>query len=208
MFAIRICGTIKIPYKHSGIFSWWVILLIFLKCRPKICCWIWKENSWVQQFMGSTNCHLDYDWRCIFKSRVVSFSRHLEIYSSGELTPLLSQPYLLNFADFCLFVKLRFLKNWRMSWHLSIFLWKTILWPGILLSLPYPHQFNLPQTFQSGNFWYDLVGLLLCRFYTSLLHCLHLVIMDPKGPLSDYVSSESRSLRHVLLCGLGSTINW
>ena len=28
----------------------------------------------------------------------------------------------------------------------------------------------------------------LCRFYSSLLNCLHLVLVDPKGSLHDHVS--------------------
>lgn len=30
----------------------------------------------------------------------------------------------------------------------------------------------------------------MCRFYVSLLHCLHLVLMDPKGSISEHVSKS------------------
>ncbi|KAI8026048.1 NPC intracellular cholesterol transporter 1 [Camellia lanceoleosa] len=35
----------------------------------------------------------------------------------------------------------------------------------------------------------------MAKFYTSLLHCLHLVLIDPKGPLSDHVAGFVAALR-------------
>lgn len=34
----------------------------------------------------------------------------------------------------------------------------------------------------------SIVTTLICRFYSSLLNCLHLVLVDPKGSLHDHVS--------------------
>lgn len=45
---------------------------------------------------------------------------------------------------------------------------------------------------------------IMARFYTSLLHCLHLVIMDPKGPLSDYVAGFVAALRLFFTYGIAS----
>ncbi|KAF4346859.1 uncharacterized protein LOC115698603 isoform X1 [Cannabis sativa] len=40
------------------------------------------------------------------------------------------------------------------------------------------------------------------RYYAALLHCLHLVLMDPKGSLSDHVSSFVAALRMFFTYGL------
>ncbi|KAF7150789.1 hypothetical protein RHSIM_Rhsim02G0255700 [Rhododendron simsii] len=45
---------------------------------------------------------------------------------------------------------------------------------------------------------------IMARFYTSLFHCLHLVIMDPKGPLSDYVAGFVAALRLFFTYGIAS----
>ncbi|XP_059662080.1 uncharacterized protein LOC132308109 isoform X2 [Cornus florida] len=42
----------------------------------------------------------------------------------------------------------------------------------------------------------------MARFYTSLLHCLHLVLVDPKGPLSDHVAGFVAALRMFFVYGL------
>ncbi|PPR83440.1 hypothetical protein GOBAR_AA37273 [Gossypium barbadense] len=42
------------------------------------------------------------------------------------------------------------------------------------------------------------------EFYSSLLHCLHLVLLDPKGSLSEHVSSFVASLRMFFVYGLTS----
>ncbi|XP_042948175.1 HEAT repeat-containing protein 6 isoform X2 [Carya illinoinensis] len=44
----------------------------------------------------------------------------------------------------------------------------------------------------------------MSRFYSSLLHCLHLVLMDPKYPLSDHVASFVAALRMFFTYGLNS----
>ncbi|KAK8583569.1 hypothetical protein V6N12_067835 [Hibiscus sabdariffa] len=46
--------------------------------------------------------------------------------------------------------------------------------------------------------------IIMSRFYASLLHCLHLVLMDPKGSISDHVSSFVASLRMFFVYGLTS----
>ncbi|MBA0553992.1 hypothetical protein Golob_013127 [Gossypium lobatum] len=45
---------------------------------------------------------------------------------------------------------------------------------------------------------------IMSRFYASLLHCLHLVLLDPKGSLSEHVSSFVASLRMFFVYGLTS----
>uniref|UniRef100_A0A5B7A0N8 Putative HEAT repeat-containing protein 6 n=1 Tax=Davidia involucrata TaxID=16924 RepID=A0A5B7A0N8_DAVIN len=42
----------------------------------------------------------------------------------------------------------------------------------------------------------------MARFYTSLLHCLHLVLIDPKGSLSDHVAGFVAALRMFFIYGL------
>ncbi|XP_062105137.1 uncharacterized protein LOC133816845 isoform X2 [Humulus lupulus] len=42
----------------------------------------------------------------------------------------------------------------------------------------------------------------MSRYYAALLHCLHLVLMDPKGSLSDHVSSFVAALRMFFTYGL------
>ncbi|KAM7531528.1 hypothetical protein LguiB_034938 [Lonicera macranthoides] len=44
----------------------------------------------------------------------------------------------------------------------------------------------------------------MSRFYTSLLNCLHLVLIDPKGSLSDHVTGLVAALRMFLNYGLSS----
>lgn len=46
--------------------------------------------------------------------------------------------------------------------------------------------------------------IIMSRFYASLLHCLHLVLLDPKGSLSEHVSSFVASLRMFFVYGLTS----
>ncbi|TYH06086.1 hypothetical protein ES288_A08G130100v1 [Gossypium darwinii] len=46
--------------------------------------------------------------------------------------------------------------------------------------------------------------IIMSRFYSSLLHCLHLVLLDPKGSLSEHVSSFVASLRMFFVYGLTS----
>ncbi|XP_044485404.1 HEAT repeat-containing protein 6 isoform X2 [Mangifera indica] len=45
-------------------------------------------------------------------------------------------------------------------------------------------------------------GSILSRFYLSLLHCLHLVLTDPKGSLSDHVSGFVAALKLFFVYGL------
>lgn len=42
----------------------------------------------------------------------------------------------------------------------------------------------------------------MSRFYTSLLHCLHVVLTNPKGPLSDHVAGFVAALRIFFIYGL------
>ncbi|XAR71521.1 hypothetical protein NMG60_11028837 [Bertholletia excelsa] len=42
----------------------------------------------------------------------------------------------------------------------------------------------------------------MARFYASLLHCLHLVLIDPKGPLSDNVAGFVAALRMFFIYGI------
>ncbi|KAA8525060.1 hypothetical protein F0562_007076 [Nyssa sinensis] len=42
----------------------------------------------------------------------------------------------------------------------------------------------------------------MARFYTSLLHCLHLVLIDPKGSLSEHVAGFVAALRMFFIYGL------
>ncbi|XVF12805.1 hypothetical protein REPUB_Repub08aG0151600 [Reevesia pubescens] len=44
--------------------------------------------------------------------------------------------------------------------------------------------------------------IVMSRFYASLLHCLHLVLMDPKGSISEHVSGFVASLRMFFVYGL------
>ncbi|XP_057510262.1 uncharacterized protein LOC130792729 isoform X1 [Actinidia eriantha] len=44
--------------------------------------------------------------------------------------------------------------------------------------------------------------IVMARFYTSLLHCLHLVLVDPKGPLSDHVAGFVAALRMFFIYGI------
>ncbi|XP_017973347.1 PREDICTED: HEAT repeat-containing protein 6 isoform X1 [Theobroma cacao] len=44
--------------------------------------------------------------------------------------------------------------------------------------------------------------IVMSRFYVSLLHCLHLVLMDPKGSISEHVSGFVASLRMFFVYGL------
>ncbi|XP_021274684.1 uncharacterized protein LOC110409597 isoform X2 [Herrania umbratica] len=44
--------------------------------------------------------------------------------------------------------------------------------------------------------------IVMSRFYVSLLHCLHLVLMDPKGSISEHVSGFVASLRMLFVYGL------
>ncbi|XWS61469.1 hypothetical protein CRYUN_Cryun07bG0128200 [Craigia yunnanensis] len=44
--------------------------------------------------------------------------------------------------------------------------------------------------------------IVMSRFYASLLHCLHLVLMDPKGSISEHVSGFVASLRMFFIYGL------
>ncbi|KAK9275882.1 hypothetical protein L1049_023156 [Liquidambar formosana] len=44
----------------------------------------------------------------------------------------------------------------------------------------------------------------MSRFYTSLLNCLHLVLMDPKGSLSDHVAGFVAALRMFFIYGLSN----
>ncbi|XP_021900526.1 uncharacterized protein LOC110816583 [Carica papaya] len=46
----------------------------------------------------------------------------------------------------------------------------------------------------------------MSRFYASLLQCLHLILVDPKVPLSDHVSSFVSALRMFFVYGLSSRI--
>ncbi|XP_039045292.1 HEAT repeat-containing protein 6 isoform X2 [Hibiscus syriacus] len=46
--------------------------------------------------------------------------------------------------------------------------------------------------------------IIMSRFYASLLHCLHLVLMDPKGSISEHVSSFVAYLRMFFVYGLTS----
>ncbi|XVE64543.1 hypothetical protein DITRI_Ditri07aG0108700 [Diplodiscus trichospermus] len=46
--------------------------------------------------------------------------------------------------------------------------------------------------------------IVMSRFYASLLHCLHSVLMDPKGSLSEHVSSFVASLRMFFIYGVTS----
>ncbi|XWS38094.1 hypothetical protein CRYUN_Cryun19dG0101100 [Craigia yunnanensis] len=46
--------------------------------------------------------------------------------------------------------------------------------------------------------------IVMSRFYASLLHSLHLVLMDPKGSISEHVSSFVASLRMFFVYGLTS----
>ncbi|XP_022722364.1 HEAT repeat-containing protein 6 isoform X2 [Durio zibethinus] len=46
--------------------------------------------------------------------------------------------------------------------------------------------------------------IVMSRFYASLLHCLHLVLMDPKGSISEHVSGFVASLRMFFIYGLTS----
>ncbi|OVA09399.1 HEAT [Macleaya cordata] len=43
---------------------------------------------------------------------------------------------------------------------------------------------------------------IMSRFYTSLLHCLHLVLSDPKGSLSEHVAGFVAALRMFFMYGL------
>ncbi|KAJ0049462.1 hypothetical protein Pint_14954 [Pistacia integerrima] len=45
-------------------------------------------------------------------------------------------------------------------------------------------------------------GSILSRFYSSLLNCLHLVLTDPKGSLSDHVSGFVAALKLFFIYGL------
>ncbi|XVF53243.1 hypothetical protein PTKIN_Ptkin05aG0084100 [Pterospermum kingtungense] len=54
----------------------------------------------------------------------------------------------------------------------------------------------------SKNLVVEDIGM--SRFYSSLLHCLHLVLMDPKGSISEHVSSFVASLRMFFVYGLAS----
>ncbi|KAK1303091.1 hypothetical protein QJS10_CPB11g01898 [Acorus calamus] len=45
---------------------------------------------------------------------------------------------------------------------------------------------------------------IMSRFYTSLLHCLHLVLADPKGPLSEHVAGLVASLQLFFTYGLSN----
>ncbi|THG16207.1 hypothetical protein TEA_002769 [Camellia sinensis var. sinensis] len=44
----------------------------------------------------------------------------------------------------------------------------------------------------------------MAKFYTSLLHCLHLVLIDPKGPLSDHVAGFVAALRMFFIYGIAN----
>ncbi|OMO95180.1 Armadillo-like helical [Corchorus capsularis] len=44
--------------------------------------------------------------------------------------------------------------------------------------------------------------IVMSRFYASLLHCLHLVLMNPKGSISEHVSGFVASLRTFFVYGL------
>ncbi|KAK1273182.1 hypothetical protein QJS04_geneDACA013201 [Acorus gramineus] len=45
---------------------------------------------------------------------------------------------------------------------------------------------------------------IMSRFYTSLLHCLHLVLADPKGPLSEHVAGLVASLQLFFTYGVSN----
>lgn len=85
-----------------------------------------------------------------------------------------------------------------MSRHLRACLLKTLLCPGTrFLTLSTPKQHTHTHLFNPCDclFWciyvsngpLNMVTPLLCRFYASLLNCLHLVLVDPKSSLLDHV---------------------
>lgn len=89
--------------------------------------------------------------------------------------------WLLKVLTFC-----RFSAKLWMSWHLKPSLQKILSWPC-------KNLFPLLHVIFSKRLDYERVDQRIggttipCRFYIELLHCLHLLLEDPRGSLSGHV---------------------